>query len=267
MLRPSWFVLPICAVSCAGIRGSRRRSALALNEGEQFGVDRSRCVAMPCGAPVDLERGSCHQLGRQQGRVGDRDDLVVVAVDDQRRHVDPLQVLGEVGLGERLDAVVGALSAASCPAARTSRGRLARPWRPAGWRREGRAEILEELRAVGEHAGADAVEHLDRQCRPGWPRSSASAAGPRRSAPPWRRAPCRAGRCSARPRRRRWSGRHESRPAGRVSRSAPPGRRRRCPCRCRSRAGWSGRDHAGHGRSRGSRLRGKKDICSSQASA
>jgi hypothetical protein len=35
--------------------------------------------------------------------------LVVVAVQDQGRHVELLEILGEVGLGERLDAVDHAL--------------------------------------------------------------------------------------------------------------------------------------------------------------
>ncbi len=50
-------------------------------------------VAMPCG-------------------IRDRHDLVVVAVHHQHRDVDPLQILGEVGLGEGLDAVVMRLGAA-----------------------------------------------------------------------------------------------------------------------------------------------------------
>jgi hypothetical protein len=34
-------------------------------------------------ALVDLELRTRHQLGRQQGRIGDRHDLVVVAVHDE----------------------------------------------------------------------------------------------------------------------------------------------------------------------------------------
>ena len=63
-------------------------------------------------ARVDLERAVLEQLDRQLGGVGDRHDLVVVAVHDQRRHVDRLEVLGEVGLREGLDAVVVGLGAA-----------------------------------------------------------------------------------------------------------------------------------------------------------
>ena len=35
---------------------------------------------------------------------------------------------------------------------------------------ERHAEILEELRAVGQHAGANLVEHFDRRGRRDWPR-------------------------------------------------------------------------------------------------
>ena len=49
------------------------------------------------------------QLGAQRAGVGIGHDLVVIAVHDQRRHGELLQVLGEVRLGEGHDAVVGAL--------------------------------------------------------------------------------------------------------------------------------------------------------------
>src|SRR5690606_14527507 len=55
---------------------------------------------------VDLERAVLEQLHRLERRVRDRHDLVVIAVQDERRHLDGLQVIGEVRLGERGDAVV-----------------------------------------------------------------------------------------------------------------------------------------------------------------
>ena len=61
---------------------------------------------------VDLQRCLLQQLCREQRRIGDRHDLVVVAVHDERRHVDDLQILGEVGFREGLDAVVVGLGAA-----------------------------------------------------------------------------------------------------------------------------------------------------------
>lgn len=59
---------------------------------------------------VDLERALLQQFHRKQRGVGDRHDLVVVAVHHERRHVDDLEVLGKVGLPEGLDALVGILS-------------------------------------------------------------------------------------------------------------------------------------------------------------
>ena len=70
-------------------------------------------------ACVDLERGVLDHLRRAVPADRDRHDLVVVAVDDQRRDVELLQVLGEVGLGERLDAIVGGGKPACMPGART----------------------------------------------------------------------------------------------------------------------------------------------------
>jgi len=45
------------------------------------------------------------QLDREQGGVGDWDDLVIVTVHDQHQNVDGLELISEVGCRERLDAV------------------------------------------------------------------------------------------------------------------------------------------------------------------
>ena len=56
-------------------------------------------VGMPWGKPLlGFQDGALHQLGGEGGGVGVRDDLVVVAVHDQRRHGELLEILGEVGL-------------------------------------------------------------------------------------------------------------------------------------------------------------------------
>ena len=61
---------------------------------------------MPCGAPgYTFSVAPLTSFAESMRRGVDRHDLVVVAVDDQGRHVELLQVLGEVGLRERLDAV------------------------------------------------------------------------------------------------------------------------------------------------------------------
>src|SRR6188474_2955111 len=59
------------------------------------------------GTRVYLQRAVLDELGRLQRRRTDRDDLVVIAVRDEDRHVQRLEILGEVGLRERCDAVVG----------------------------------------------------------------------------------------------------------------------------------------------------------------
>src|SRR4029450_10329549 len=92
-------------------------SPLAPDEGQQVLVDllvvrRGHAMGQP---GIDLEPGALDQLGREQRGVGDRNDLVVVAVHDQRRDVDALEVIGEVGLAECLDAVVGGLYATHNP--------------------------------------------------------------------------------------------------------------------------------------------------------
>src|ERR1035441_7717892 len=80
-----------------------------LEEGEQVGVDLvfeggTHAVR---GALVDLELGAFDDLGGEQASGGDGDDLVVVAVKDEGGHIELLQDLGAVGLGEGFDAVVG----------------------------------------------------------------------------------------------------------------------------------------------------------------
>src|SRR5664279_389571 len=57
------------------------------------------------GTGINLQRGVLDEFGRGVSRGADRHDLVVVAVDDQGRHVELLEVLREVRLGKRLDAV------------------------------------------------------------------------------------------------------------------------------------------------------------------
>src|SRR5258708_33920290 len=80
---------------------------LGLQEGQQVSVER---VLMRTGeavgrARIDLEGCALNNLRGEQGRVADRHDLVVVAVDDQSRNVELLEVFREVRLGEGLDAV------------------------------------------------------------------------------------------------------------------------------------------------------------------
>ena len=65
-----------------------------------------RAHAVRC-ALVDLEGRILDQLGGQHGRGADRHDLVIVAMQDQGRDVELLQVLGQIRLGKGLDAKIG----------------------------------------------------------------------------------------------------------------------------------------------------------------
>src|ERR1044072_6057732 len=90
---------------------NRAGGSLAPEEGQQSGVDlvlvrgreavrRSWVVDFLC-AP--------DEPGRLSRGVMDRHDLVILAVHNERWHIDLFEVLGEVGFGECLDALVGVL--------------------------------------------------------------------------------------------------------------------------------------------------------------
>jgi hypothetical protein len=69
----------------------------ALDEREQVGVDdvgvrRAHPVRQ---AGIDLELRALHELGRKEARGADGQDLVVVAVHHQGRHIDLLQLFGK----------------------------------------------------------------------------------------------------------------------------------------------------------------------------
>jgi len=50
-----------------------------------------------------------------QTRRADRYNLIVVTVNDQRRHIELLEILGKIRLGERFDAIQGVLMTACIP--------------------------------------------------------------------------------------------------------------------------------------------------------
>jgi len=58
---------------------------------------------------IYLQGRAPDEFGREQGRVGNGHDLVIITTDDQGRNVAALEVVGLLGLGEGLDAVVGRL--------------------------------------------------------------------------------------------------------------------------------------------------------------
>src|SRR5580704_7874180 len=78
---------------------------------EQIGID---LVRVGCGHPmrkawIHLKRRTLHKLYGLQGRRGDRHDLVVITVKNERWHVELLEVFGEIRLRKSLDAVVACL--------------------------------------------------------------------------------------------------------------------------------------------------------------
>ena len=77
-----------CRVAC--LARATNADASEAQEGQQVGVELVLVgVAQAVrAAAVDLQHRAPDQLGRQQRRAGDRHDLVVVAVHDQRRHVE-----------------------------------------------------------------------------------------------------------------------------------------------------------------------------------
>ena len=116
------------------------------------------------GTRVDLELRAGDDLRRLQGSCLDGYDLVVVAMEDQRRYVDLLEVFGEIGLGEGLDAVVRTLDAHGHRHQPERIARTFRDVRPLPVRAvEGIGEIFVVLRTVGRDASSDLIERLDRQ--------------------------------------------------------------------------------------------------------
>ena len=80
------------------------------DKGEEIRIDlvfkrRAHAVRR---AGIDLELRVFDQLRGQHGGGADRDDLIVVAMEDQCRDVDFLAVGGEIRFRERLDAEIGA---------------------------------------------------------------------------------------------------------------------------------------------------------------
>src|ERR1039457_3480656 len=115
-------------------------------------------------AGIDLQVCILQYLRGHQTRGANRHNLIVVAMHHQHGDVDLLQVYGEVGLRERLNAVVMGLDAshhALQPPALTDalRNLCAR----AVVSVKGKRDVLVELRAVGRQCCPKAVEDRDGQ--------------------------------------------------------------------------------------------------------
>src|SRR6266568_4862832 len=133
-------------------------------EGEQVGVELLlvREGQAMWRARIDLQCCALDELGGEQGRVSDRHDLVVVAVDDQGRNIELLKIFRLVRLGEGLDAVECAFEA---DGHRPQPERVPSALRHLGTRSVGSeercAEILVELRTICTQTGAELIEHLN----------------------------------------------------------------------------------------------------------
>ena len=88
---------------------SRYGEAAALNERNEICVDltlvsRTHAVRQ---SGINLQRRIFYQLGRKHGRIGDWDNLIVAAMQDERGDVELLEIFRHVGFGKRFDAKVG----------------------------------------------------------------------------------------------------------------------------------------------------------------
>src|SRR5271170_860108 len=155
-----WAKPPSTKSSVASAPTSYRASGSPLDECEQILVDlvlvdRTHAVRSTL---INLQGRALDEFGLKQGCIGIRHDLIVVALQDQGRDVEFLQVLGLIRLGERLDAEVRRRKAGHYSLEPEG---LAHPFRDLRTRTvvavERHAEILPELRPVGLDAGADLV--------------------------------------------------------------------------------------------------------------
>src|SRR5712692_4573598 len=151
-------VMMIAPLSQSEISATPTLDRLRFEEREQV------CVDLAFERRAQAVRRVLGQFGGKHGGSADRDDLIVVAVKDERWHVELLEVFGEICLREGLDAVEGGFVSSQHP---LEPERIAQALRAFGaWpvgAVEGRAEILEKLRAIREDAGANLVERAHRQ--------------------------------------------------------------------------------------------------------
>ncbi len=124
-------------------------------------------------ARIGLQRAVLQQLDRLVSRICNRNDLVVFAVQNECRHGDCLQVLGLVGLGESLDAIIMGLGAAHHALTPPvlddpfvhGHAITVEAIERTGW------HIPEELRAVCGQSGTEAVKTLPSADLPDWMQS------------------------------------------------------------------------------------------------
>src|SRR5208283_2646917 len=157
---------PTCLRISYSFRQLGRQLSATLEEREQICVD---LVRVGCRHPVrkpwiHLMRGVLHNLGGHQTRRADWHDLVVVAMHDEGRHIDLLEVFSEVRLRESLDAVVVGLH--------SSQHALQPPVFPNAFRNlgagpvvavEGEGNVPVKLRPICRKLGSEVIEDRDGQ--------------------------------------------------------------------------------------------------------
>lgn len=135
-------------------------------ESQQVGVNavlQGRSETMRCAGVID-RLGVLHQSHDLFCRIVNRHDLIVLAVHEQCRHVDPLQVFGEIGLGKSFDAFIGIfLAALHTPQPELIQQSLRDLGAIAVGAIERNGQLFVELRSIAGHALANAVENLYRQ--------------------------------------------------------------------------------------------------------
>src|SRR2546423_13766308 len=108
---------------------------------------------------VYLERRVLHNLRGHLSRRADGHDLIIVAVKDEGRHIELLQVLSEISLRESLDAVVMGFNA--------THHSLQPPALPDAFRNLGAGpvvavererNVLVKLRPIFSEFGSEAIE-------------------------------------------------------------------------------------------------------------
>src|ERR1700730_1666824 len=113
---------------------------------------------------VNFERSALHNLGRHHRGNADWYDLIIIAMHNQRRHVELLEVFGKVGLREGLDTMGDVGQAGHRLLRKETIAQAFRdvcPWPVEAVERH--AEVSEELATVGFYSRTNLIDNFERQ--------------------------------------------------------------------------------------------------------
>src|SRR5260221_14004472 len=157
---------PWCRIRSALVAGSVM-DLLCLDEREEVRIDdlrvrRAHAVRKP---PIDFQGAVLDELRRQQRRVGDWHDLIIVTVHDQHRHADRFEILREIRFRKGLDAVVVRLGAAHHSLAPPIVDHALRYLgaRAVEAKKRPGGNLPEELRPICAQVLSKTIKHFDRQ--------------------------------------------------------------------------------------------------------